>query len=357
MANEIDITDDIKKKCSELIRNGDIKTPEKARVVAGELLRRGVQPSWRLIRDILGVGSATTLQNAVNQYWNELGSYLDKLEKRPELPKTLVLECNAIWDNALQLAEKKAKNKLKEAFENAKEIEREIHIKNKELEGKLVQKNTDNLALEEQLQQLKHHDNTQKKTLQQTEMSLKNAKIQIEKNHIECKKSLKKQEKNHIEQDVKCKKSHHHLEQSLQKTKQQLVSEKSQHDRLLQQYQKNLSDLKQDRQNELDRQAKQYDSMIEYYSNEIGSIKVKLEVFEKNTNKERKQWQTQHETRLVAMAEQQAKLTVLSQQNKALEKENSHKASLLKDQQQELQLLYKESARLDARLEILTLKK
>jgi hypothetical protein len=352
MSNEIEITDEIKKELSELIKNSEIKTPEKAKGVAGALLRRGVQPSWRLIREILGVGSATTLQNAVNQYWNELGRYLDKLEKRPELPESLVLEFNNVWDNALQLSEKQIKNNLQHAFEKAEKIERDVSIRNKELEDKLTQENTGKRALETQLQQLKQRYETQQEEYEQAKHALKSAQMKTKKNQEEFKISLKEQEKSYTKQYTKHQKSHQLAEQSLQKITQQLTFEKSQQNVLIQQHQHILVELKQDKQNELDRQAKQYESMLEHYSNEIGYLKVKQERFEKNKNKENQQRQTQYETNLVMITELQSKLTVLSQQNRALEKQNTHKASLLEQQQQELRQQHKESATLEARLEI-----
>lgn len=357
MSNEIEITDEIKKELGELIKNSEIKTPEKAKAVAGALLRRGVQPSWRLIRDILGVGSATTLQKAVNQYWNELGGYLDQLEKRPELPKTLVLEFNAVWNNALQLAETKIKNNLQRAFEEAEKIERDISLRNKELEDQLAQENAAKRGLEQQLQRLKQDYKTQKEAHEQAKNALNNAQINTKKNQDDFKRSLIEQEKNHTKQYTILQQSQQLAEQSLQNITQQLASEKSQQNLLIQQYKQTIVELKQDRQHELARQAKQYESMLEHYSNEIGRFKVKQEALEKDKDKENQQRQTQYEANLVTITELQSKLTVSSQRNRELEKQNLHKASLFEQQQQELQQRYKEKVKLEARLEILTTEK
>jgi hypothetical protein len=50
------------------------QTTEQAHYVAKQLLEKGVQPSWRLIREVLGTGSASTLQKVVNDFWGNIGT-------------------------------------------------------------------------------------------------------------------------------------------------------------------------------------------------------------------------------------------------------------------------------------------
>jgi chromosome segregation ATPase len=144
------------------------------------------------------------------------------------------------------------------------------------------------------------------------------------------------------------------LEQSLEQTNQQLVANKAQQEVSEKQNQQGIIEAKQDKQRELDRQAKQYDSMLEHYSNEIGQLKVKLETTEKQQDKDKKELQIQHEKNLVAITELQANVTVLEKSNKQLEKKNKDKTMQIKTQHAELQQLNKDYAVLETRFEVLS---
>ena len=356
MIDETEITVEIRKELNELL-NSPIKTPEKARVVAGRLLRRGIQPTWRLIREILGTGSATTLQKAVNQYWDELGGYLDKLEKRPELPETLVTEFNKIWDNALQLAEKEAQNHLKEDFDKVKAIEDKIHEENKRLKENLKEEYSLKTEAELQLQQLKTAYQAQQAELDQSKQWQQSLKTTIEENKKEFSDGLQAQQQTYAEKHTQLQQTYGVLEQSLKQTAQQLVTSKSQQALSDKKNQHIINELKQDRQRELDRQAKQYDSMLEHYSNEIGQLKVKLEATEKQQNKNNKNLQRQHESNLITMTELQTNLAALSQTTQQLEKKNTDKSRKIETQSIELQQLNKDYAMLEARFGVLTMDK
>lgn len=342
--NQKEIRVDITKELNELLNDNTVKTPEKARVVAGRLLRRGVQPTWRLVRDILGTGSATTLQSAVNQYWNELGGYLDALENRPELPKHLISEFNSVWDKALQLSEKKLEKRLEKAFDKAKYIEEEANNKNRTLEAELKKENRLKIVVQKQQKQLEQRYNVQYIQLEQAKKSQTKLEATIQEKEESYSASLDVQQQDYYS-----------LEQSLQQLKQQLRSEKSQYVIVEKQHQKTLLAMKQDHQNELDRQAKQYDSMLDHYSNEIGALKVKQDTVEKQQTKYKKQQQMQRERNLVTITEQQSMITSLSQNNKHLDKKNTNKTTLITTQQIEIQQLHKMCTKLEIRLEILTL--
>lgn len=342
MKNQMDITADITKELSELLNDSTLKTPDKARKVSGQFLRRGVQPTWRLVRDVLGTGSATTLQNAVNQYWNELGDYLDKLEKRPELPKQLVSEFNSIWDNALQLSEKKVEKRLKKAFDNAKCIEEEANSKNKVLEAVLKEEKKLKIVAQKEQQQVEQRCDALHLQLDQAKSLQKKLEKRIQEKKEEYSASLLAQQQAHSVQ-----------EQSLQQLKQQLLSEKLHNELVDKQHQKILLDMKQERKNELARQAKQYDSMLDHYGNEIGALKVKQDMDEKQQTEDKQKQQAQHENNLVVMAEQQAMMTSQAQNNKKLEEKNTNKTSFIANQQIEIQQLHNACTKLEVRLEIL----
>jgi DNA repair exonuclease SbcCD ATPase subunit len=355
--NEIEITAELKKELSELLDNSKIKTPEKARAVAGRLLRRGIQPTWRLIREILGTGSATTLQKVVNEYWNELGSYLDKLEKRPDLPEKLVVEFNNVWDSALQLAEKQIKTDLDKEFTKVKEIEDEINKKNKVLSEELKEQTELKIASDAQLEQLKIEFEAQLIALEQREKSQQILEATLERNKKEFADSLNAQQQTNVEKYTQLQQTYHVLEQSLEQAKQLLSTNKLQQELAEKQSQEIIAELKQAKQAELDRQAKQYDSMLEHYSREIGQLKTKLEATEKQQRENNKKLQAQHEGNLVTVTELQSNVAMLTQNNKQLEKKNTDKSSQIEDQRLELQQLHKDFAKLEARFEVLNTKK
>ncbi len=114
----------IQQDFADLLNDSAIKTPDKAKQIAHALLQQGVQPTWRLIREILGTGSASTLQNVVNNYWAELGQRLDHLEKRADVPNGLAKEFNKLWDKALKQAQTEVETRLKADFTEAETIKK-----------------------------------------------------------------------------------------------------------------------------------------------------------------------------------------------------------------------------------------
>jgi len=353
MIDETGITETIKKELSKMLNNNNIKTQEKANAIAGRLLRHGTQPTWRLIREILGTGSATTLQKVVNQYWLELGNYLDKLEKRPELPESLVTEFNSIWDNALQCAEKEAQNSLEDEFKKVKAIEDKIQEENKLLTDKLESENRLKVELEQQFKQLEIAYETQQVALDQSKQSQQTLKEMIANNKKEFSRSLEAQQQNYAEKHTQLQQSYHVLEQSLEQVTQQLATSESQRALAERQSQQAMAEFKHDKQRELDRQAKQYDSMLEHYSHEIGQLKVKLDSAEKRHTKEKKSLQSQHENDLIKITELQSNVMTLAQKNEYLEKENLDQRHEIKEQSLELKRISKEHVILETRFEAL----
>ena len=72
-------------------------TATRSREVAYQLLAEGVQPTWRAIRDRTGQGSATTINNALQEFWAEVGRRLS----RPDLTPAVADLCQALWQRAL----------------------------------------------------------------------------------------------------------------------------------------------------------------------------------------------------------------------------------------------------------------
>ncbi|MCK5725220.1 MAG: DNA-binding protein [Thiotrichaceae bacterium] len=353
MIDKIDITETIAKELSILINNNEIKTPEKAKQVAGELLRRGVQPTWRIIREILGTGSASTLQNAVNLYWSELGAHLDNLEKRPELPKNLVKDFNNLWDKALQISEKKLEKRLSDAFEKAKEIEITVNKEKEALSAQLLEANNCNIANENQLQSLQKDHHRQAEQLATTKKEHTLLESKLKENKQDFAQQIKDERNTHNERYTTLQESYYEIEKQKSQAQQTLANEKSQQSMVEKQNKQSLSDLKQDRQLELDRQAKQYDSMISHYASEISHFKTKLDKADALYSLENKKWQSHNEKSILTLADVQAQLMLMTQNNTRLEKEKTTQAQLLDKQLDDLQKINKHSVKLETRLEML----
>jgi len=159
-----------------------LDTIEKVQRAADDLLASGQRPTQQAIRDVLGTGSITTINKALNIWWANLSKRINRQEEYPTLPEPVLSAATKLWDQALvyshsllekqtlehaaQLAKKKASNDQKfieaqdkllsaqqlnsrmltnnEALIMSKQVQSEkIH----ELESFLIQKNADNDAL------------------------------------------------------------------------------------------------------------------------------------------------------------------------------------------------------------------
>lgn len=80
-------------------------TYEKVFEVADSLLAQGKRPTQQMVRNELGTGSLTTINKALNDWWQGLGVRLLEKSKRPEIPEPVFDSANALWQQALAYAE------------------------------------------------------------------------------------------------------------------------------------------------------------------------------------------------------------------------------------------------------------
>lgn len=318
-----ELIDRIKKECATLLNDSQIKTTDKAKEIASRLLQHGVQPSWRLIREVLGTGSATTLQNVVNNYWNDLGKRIDHLEKRTDIPEALTEEFNTLWDNALAQAQVTTDKRLESAFSQAKAIE-------------------DNAK--EGLAHLEHQLNEMSEQKEGVEKQLKQEKQQLSSQCHQWQQQLEQQQKDHQQLEAlhqQSEKMRHYHHQQVQQLETHLTNEK-------QGYTTTIENLKAAQQKEITRQAQQFESMIDRYATELGAIKTSREKQEKTYQKTIEKGEIKREKATELLSEYQIENAILKQRTEQYEKIEQQSSQTIASQREMILTLEKEQSTLEA---------
>ena len=76
-------------------------TFEKVQLAADELLSRGLRPTQQAIRELIGQGSITTINKALNIWWSTLSKRLSGHSEHPTLPDPVITAASKLWDQAL----------------------------------------------------------------------------------------------------------------------------------------------------------------------------------------------------------------------------------------------------------------
>ncbi len=313
----------IQQDFADLLNDSAIKTPEKAKPIAHALLQQGIQPTWRLIREILGTGSASTLQNVVNNYWVELGQRLNHLEKRADVPNDLAKEFNKLWDKALKQAQIEVETRLKADFTEAETIKKSSQARLTEFETEVEQLKADKIQREEKYTaDMQIHQSTHQQLKTQWEQQLQEIK-QLKKLYQQA-DNMSQHQQQQAQQ----------LEAVLEATKQE--------------YKHATEQLRNEQQQTLERQAKQYESMIDHYANELGQLKVTHEKQGKQYQQQRTEWQKQQENTTQQFSRFQIENAIFSQENQQLKKAENVFQQNVEVQQAMLLTLEKEKATLQA---------
>jgi myosin heavy subunit len=314
----------IQQDAAALLSDSAIKTPDKAKQIANMLLQQGVQPTWRLIREILGTGSATTLQNVVNNYWAELGKRLNHLEKRADIPNGLAKEFNKLWDKSLKQARVEIEERLKNDFAEAQAIKNDIQKQLAQLEAELEQVQTEKIQQEKKhTEESKNHETTLQQLSTQLEQQLQETKQLQE-----------------LFQQTKTMSEHH--QQQASNLAITLETRKQEHQQATEQ-------LRNERLNVIERQAQQYESMIDHYANELGQLKITNEQRDKQYQKERGEWLRKQEDTTHKSARLQIDNAILKQENQMLKKAEKTLQQSVTNQQSILLALEKSQSALQTR--------
>ena len=105
-------------------------TYEKVLEVADSLLAQGKRPTQQMVRNELGTGSLTTINKALNDWWQGLGLRLLEKGNRPDIPEPVFDSANALWQQALAYAEHQLSDQRKQLEQRYLELKEELDGQN-----------------------------------------------------------------------------------------------------------------------------------------------------------------------------------------------------------------------------------
>lgn len=100
-------------------------TQELAKQTADELLQEGIRPTQQNVRARMGCGSITTINKALNSWWQELGQRFKANTQHPMIPDPVAESASKLWIQALAYAEKDFEERRRELEQEHKRLKRE----------------------------------------------------------------------------------------------------------------------------------------------------------------------------------------------------------------------------------------
>jgi len=98
-------------------------TRDKVHEAADTLLASGQRPTQQAIRDLIGTGSITTINLALNDWWMSLAKRINRQSDHPALPEPVITAASKLWDQALAYSHaslEEERQKLNTALEQRK---------------------------------------------------------------------------------------------------------------------------------------------------------------------------------------------------------------------------------------------
>ena len=124
--------------------------------VADALLAEGVRPTQQQVRDRLGKGSLSTINKALNDWWQSIGQRLQQSQQYPELPEPLAKQMADWWRDAVDLSRREfelQKDRLARELKALKQEHAAQIAQMQQQAADLLKQNADQIALQQQLQQ------------------------------------------------------------------------------------------------------------------------------------------------------------------------------------------------------------
>ena len=109
--------------------------------IADHLLREGVKPTQQNVRDRLGSGSLTTINRALNEWWEQLGSRLEAQTQGFDLPDPVVKQVNRLWSEALAYADRASNQRVEALQKRLAEAQAELSIIDSKYSSQLIDLN------------------------------------------------------------------------------------------------------------------------------------------------------------------------------------------------------------------------
>lgn len=149
-------------------------TYEKVFEIADKLLAEGRKPTQQMVRNELGSGSLTTINKALNDWWQGLGKRLLEQNARPDIPEPVFASANTLWQQALAYAEHQFSGEREQLQRHYEALETEL--KGQQSAGRhdlcRLQDLSDKLMAENQ-RNLEYIAELQKKQLAQDEREMR----------------------------------------------------------------------------------------------------------------------------------------------------------------------------------------
>lgn len=147
--------------------NNNRSTYDKVFEIADQLLAEGKRPTQQSIRNALGSGSLTTINKALNDWWQTLGERLFSERQRPDIPEPVFDCANTLWQQALAYADNQLieqRQSLEQRFTELKgELDTQTRINREDLQrmqqvsDRLQQENDQYRAQSEEQRQIQRN--------------------------------------------------------------------------------------------------------------------------------------------------------------------------------------------------------
>jgi len=98
-------------------------TRDRVHEAADTLLASGQRPTQQAVRDLIGTGSITTINLALNDWWMNLAKRINRQSDHPALPEPVITAASKLWDQALAYSHaslEEERQKLNAALEQSK---------------------------------------------------------------------------------------------------------------------------------------------------------------------------------------------------------------------------------------------
>lgn len=293
------------------------RTVEKIHDVAYQLAAQGVWPTVNNVRETLGFGSNTTINNELKVWRQNFLSKISTASRRPDWPPVLIESVEKLWQEACVLAETHLDNVKQEVLQEKNENNKKIQEMQKIIEIKNFE-----------LQTL----HAEQDTLTQELVEARKLILQLEQKKIALESSqLALQEAN---SDL-----HRVQQEQMAHFTQQIQEQQQQNEHLVVQWQAKLQEQENIAYDRLEALREHLYQQTEHVRTQFQKEKQQLEATIKKLTqehqKEKQMWQEQMFQRIEQSAQEQARWQALIEKLPFLEKENErlqkHNESLQHD--------------------------
>ena len=164
-------------------------TADRVLEVADRLLEQGIRPTQQNVREQLGTGSISTINRALNEWWQQLGGRLREGRERPDLPEPVIESANKLWQQALGYADHVYAERKAELDARYRDIKQQARLAEEGAIAELREIQQQNLRLLAEREQAAD----EKQKLQQQMLGLESDLIRLNAENGNLKREIKQQ--------------------------------------------------------------------------------------------------------------------------------------------------------------------